>query len=474
MVRRHPHLAVYVHEKGAPHLVDPAGCWRAPPGSTGIRWTGSGGSSRRYLPRTCAASPTATSSHLATPCSTSPARGGTRTTTSATGTADRASSTQATPPELDSVRVPTCCRPRRRRTSMCRPGRPAWPGSVRGNRLGIFVTHFGLFLDADAHLEASSKELDAWVGLAREILRSEGDDEARRDRFVAAVRAQIEARVGPEEAGRYLGWISLGHFWNGLVRYLKRPPRTHGPGPRTVIRRRRRGPETSRHWRALTCRTTRNSGVLSRARLRPLRRQAPGGPGPVRLQGPGHARRLPRHDGERQDPGCAWRSSRRQPSTASRSSLSTRKATWGTCSWRFPVSPRRISGRGSTRTTPGARESAWISTRPIRPARWKSGLAEWGEDGARIARSGPRRTSRSTRRGAARRLPISILRSLDAPPAVLRDDRELFAERVTTTATSLLTLAGVDAEPVRSREHILVSTILSAAWVAGSGLDLPG
>jgi len=107
-------------------------------------------------------------------------------------------------------------------------------------------------------------------------------------------------------------------------------------------------------------------------------------------------------------------------------------------------------------------------------ARWKSGLAEWGQDGARIARLRAAADFAIYTPGSSAGLSLSILRTLDAPPAALRDDRELFAERVTTTATSLLTLAGIDAEPVRSREHILVATILGAAWSAGRGLDVAG
>jgi hypothetical protein len=107
-------------------------------------------------------------------------------------------------------------------------------------------------------------------------------------------------------------------------------------------------------------------------------------------------------------------------------------------------------------------------------AKWKSGLAEWGEDGPRIARLKAAADFAIYTPGSSAGLPISILRSLDAPPAALRDDRELFAERVTTTATSVLTLAGIDAEPVRSREHILVSTILNTAWSSGRGLDIAG
>ena len=45
-------------------------------------------------------------------------------------------------------------------------------------------------------------------------------------------------------------------------------------------------------------------------------------------------------------------------------------------------------------------------------------------------------------------------------------------ERVNTTATSLLGLLGIDADPIKSREHILLSNILNNAWMAGNDLDI--
>ena len=49
---------------------------------------------------------------------------------------------------------------------------------------------------------------------------------------------------------------------------------------------------------------------------------------------------------------------------------------------------------------------------------------------------------------------------------------EALRERVMTTVSSLLGLLGLDADPVRSREHILLSTILQASWSRGQDLDL--
>jgi len=39
---------------------------------------------------------------------------------------------------------------------------------------------------------------------------------------------------------------------------------------------------------------------------------------------------------------------------------------------------------------------------------------------------------------------------------------------------SLLNLLGTSADPIQSREHILLSTILDAAWKQGKDLDLAG
>ena len=56
----------------------------------------------------------------------------------------------------------------------------------------------------------------------------------------------------------------------------------------------------------------------------------------------------------------------------------------------------------------------------------------------------------------------------------MRDDAELFRDRIGTTATSLLGLLGIEADPLQSREHILLAKLFEAAWREGRDLDLPG
>ncbi|HKS10103.1 MAG TPA: hypothetical protein VJS13_11185 [Pyrinomonadaceae bacterium] len=103
---------------------------------------------------------------------------------------------------------------------------------------------------------------------------------------------------------------------------------------------------------------------------------------------------------------------------------------------------------------------------------WKDGLASWGEDGERIKRLRDAAEFRIYTPGSNAGIPVSILKSFDAPNETARQDNELLAERINTTATSLLGLIGVTADPLRSREHILISNILSHEWSNGRNLDI--
>jgi hypothetical protein len=105
---------------------------------------------------------------------------------------------------------------------------------------------------------------------------------------------------------------------------------------------------------------------------------------------------------------------------------------------------------------------------------WGKGLAAWGQDGARIRRLRDAADVAVYTPGSTAGLPVSIVKSFAAPPAALRDDAELFRERIATTATSLLGLLGIEADPLRSREHILLSKLFETAWQEGRDLDLPG
>jgi hypothetical protein len=106
-------------------------------------------------------------------------------------------------------------------------------------------------------------------------------------------------------------------------------------------------------------------------------------------------------------------------------------------------------------------------------AKWSKGLAEWGQDGARIERLRKAVEVALYTPGSTSGRPLSIVKSFAAPDPEIVNDADLLQDRVSTAATSVLTLAGVDAEPMRSREHTLIASLFSDSWRAGRDLDLP-
>ncbi len=105
-------------------------------------------------------------------------------------------------------------------------------------------------------------------------------------------------------------------------------------------------------------------------------------------------------------------------------------------------------------------------------ALWKKGLADWGQDGNRIRRLRDAADFTVYTPGSSAGIPVSILKSFESPEKVIIEDSDLLRERVNTTVTSLLNLLGIEADPIKSREHILLSTILDSSWRQGREMDL--
>lgn len=103
---------------------------------------------------------------------------------------------------------------------------------------------------------------------------------------------------------------------------------------------------------------------------------------------------------------------------------------------------------------------------------WRGGLAKWDQTPERIARLREAADFAIYTPGSTAGLPISILSSFAAPPPEMVEDGDLMRERVQTLVSSLLALLEIDSDPMRGREHILLSTIFDTAWRAGKSLDL--
>ncbi len=103
---------------------------------------------------------------------------------------------------------------------------------------------------------------------------------------------------------------------------------------------------------------------------------------------------------------------------------------------------------------------------------WRKGLASTHQDPARIQRFKDSADFVIYTPGSSVGIPVSIASSF-APPAASGDDAaELMAAQAAATASSLLGLLGIQADPLQSREHILLNTLLMGAWQAGQSLEL--
>jgi hypothetical protein len=103
---------------------------------------------------------------------------------------------------------------------------------------------------------------------------------------------------------------------------------------------------------------------------------------------------------------------------------------------------------------------------------WRKGLGEWGQTPDRIAKLRAAADMAIYTPGSTAGLPVSVLGQFSAPPPELLADEDLYRERLQGAATGLLTLLGMDADPVSSREHILLANVMDHAWRAGRNLDL--
>lgn len=104
---------------------------------------------------------------------------------------------------------------------------------------------------------------------------------------------------------------------------------------------------------------------------------------------------------------------------------------------------------------------------------WKNGLAEWDQDPERIEKYRSSVDISIYTPGSNAGIPLTVLRSFSAPSEAVLNNTDAFRERVLSTVSGLLALLNIKADPIQSKEHILLSNILDHHWRAGKGLDMP-
>lgn len=103
---------------------------------------------------------------------------------------------------------------------------------------------------------------------------------------------------------------------------------------------------------------------------------------------------------------------------------------------------------------------------------WRQGLADWGLTAGDVARLHAAREAFVYTPGSSAGLALNVLQSLDAPSVPFESAAEDLRDEIASIATGLLGLLGIEADPLQSREAILIANLVEAAWRKGQGLTL--
>src|SRR3990172_9468562 len=103
---------------------------------------------------------------------------------------------------------------------------------------------------------------------------------------------------------------------------------------------------------------------------------------------------------------------------------------------------------------------------------WREGLQAQGIGAERIQALRDAAEPAIYTPGSTAGIPLNVVGSLKAPPLSWDSEAETLRDEIEGTVTSLLGLVGIQADPLSSREHVLLSNLVENAWRAGRDLDL--
>jgi Helicase HerA, central domain/Bacterial protein of unknown function (DUF853) len=105
-------------------------------------------------------------------------------------------------------------------------------------------------------------------------------------------------------------------------------------------------------------------------------------------------------------------------------------------------------------------------------AEWTKGLAAWGLSASDVANLRRRHEAVIFTPGSRTGVPLGLLQSLEAPAVPFEQQEEDLRDEIAGIVSGLLGLVGIEADPLRSREAILLGTLIENAWRKGQGLSL--
>ena len=86
----------------------------------------------------------------------------------------------------------------------------------------LFLTHFGYVENPPEHIDEFRRRLHRWAELAGEILHSASSESEAKEAFVSRAQAEMQERLGPTEADHHAFTAGLDLSFLGLARYLRK------------------------------------------------------------------------------------------------------------------------------------------------------------------------------------------------------------------------------------------------------------
>jgi hypothetical protein len=105
-------------------------------------------------------------------------------------------------------------------------------------------------------------------------------------------------------------------------------------------------------------------------------------------------------------------------------------------------------------------------------ASWTKGLADWGLTQADVAAYAANHTTRIFTPGSSAGSALNLLDSLAAPEGDFETNEEELRDEIDAIVQALLGFVHIDADPVSSREYILLFQLIETAWRNKQDLDL--
>jgi hypothetical protein len=104
--------------------------------------------------------------------------------------------------------------------------------------------------------------------------------------------------------------------------------------------------------------------------------------------------------------------------------------------------------------------------------RWSDGLGSWDLGGEDIRNLRENAGFTIYTPGSVAGVPLNIVGSLDAPTESFDDNAEALRDEIQGFTAGLLGMIGVEADPISSRENILIANLIEHAWRNGQSLGM--